>query len=330
MTPTTSPGSVPVRRRALGGVEHREPSGRPGSHVDESAAAAQPLDDPVDRSRDARDLLPHGVRDGLVGLVHRSRRSPASSAGRGLRSWGRSPRSSGVPGRPRTAGYRPRCALPGVWNRVSLLHIAAEVSYSPDRSGRSGAAEASGPASKHGTGTMRTSCGPYGSGASRGGLEPRARPTLGSRHQLHRCAARLEPTSRALVGAEAPLVALFGPEHGLGGSAQAGFSEAGARDARPGYPSTTRTAPRPRPSRRCSSRPTSTCSWWTCRTSASRFYTYVWTMVDCMHAAAIAGGIPVVVLDRPNPLGGALAEGPVLDPRPPRSSAASRCGPGTG
>ena len=40
----------------------------------------------------------------------------------------------------------------------------------------------------------------------------------------------------------------------------------------------------------------------------SRYYTYIWTMALCMKAAARAG-VAVVVLDRPNPLGGAEIEG---------------------
>lgn len=44
----------------------------------------------------------------------------------------------------------------------------------------------------------------------------------------------------------------------------------------------------------------------------ARFYTYVSTMVLCMEAAAEAR-IPFVVLDRPNPLGGSLVDGPVLE-----------------
>ncbi len=43
-----------------------------------------------------------------------------------------------------------------------------------------------------------------------------------------------------------------------------------------------------------------------------RFYTYPTTMTHCLEAAARAG-IPVWVLDRPNPLRGDLVEGPVLD-----------------
>jgi uncharacterized protein YbbC (DUF1343 family) len=44
----------------------------------------------------------------------------------------------------------------------------------------------------------------------------------------------------------------------------------------------------------------------------ARFYTYIWTLYDCMRAAALAGKA-VVVLDRPNPVGGRRAAGPVLD-----------------
>lgn len=45
----------------------------------------------------------------------------------------------------------------------------------------------------------------------------------------------------------------------------------------------------------------------------TRVYTYVWTISYCLEACA-QKGIPVLVLDRPNPLGGELAEGPMLDP----------------
>ncbi|MBK8097784.1 MAG: DUF1343 domain-containing protein [Planctomycetes bacterium] len=44
----------------------------------------------------------------------------------------------------------------------------------------------------------------------------------------------------------------------------------------------------------------------------TRVYTYIWTLTYCLSACAQAG-IPVVVLDRPNPLGGTVAEGPLLD-----------------
>lgn len=44
----------------------------------------------------------------------------------------------------------------------------------------------------------------------------------------------------------------------------------------------------------------------------ARFYTYIWTMAEAMRAAA-EGGIPFVVLDRPNPLNGLIMEGPLLE-----------------
>ena len=44
-----------------------------------------------------------------------------------------------------------------------------------------------------------------------------------------------------------------------------------------------------------------------------RYYTYIYTMANCMRAAA-ATGLPFVVLDRPNPLGGAVS-GNRMDPR---------------
>ena len=45
----------------------------------------------------------------------------------------------------------------------------------------------------------------------------------------------------------------------------------------------------------------------------TRVYTYVYTMANCLRAAR-RRGLPVVVCDRPNPIGGAAVEGPVLDP----------------
>jgi uncharacterized protein YbbC (DUF1343 family) len=45
----------------------------------------------------------------------------------------------------------------------------------------------------------------------------------------------------------------------------------------------------------------------------SRYYTFIWTTALCMKACA-ERGIPVIVLDRPNPIGGLQVEGTVLDP----------------
>jgi uncharacterized protein YbbC (DUF1343 family) len=45
----------------------------------------------------------------------------------------------------------------------------------------------------------------------------------------------------------------------------------------------------------------------------TRIYTYIYTMAACLRAGR-AHGLPIVVCDRPNPLGGEVLEGPVLDP----------------
>lgn len=44
----------------------------------------------------------------------------------------------------------------------------------------------------------------------------------------------------------------------------------------------------------------------------TRVYTYVWTLSLCLEACA-RRGLPVLVLDRPNPLGAVVVEGPALD-----------------
>ena len=43
----------------------------------------------------------------------------------------------------------------------------------------------------------------------------------------------------------------------------------------------------------------------------ARIYTFVYTMANCLRAAK-KHGVPVVVCDRPNPIGGAAVEGPIL------------------
>ena len=44
----------------------------------------------------------------------------------------------------------------------------------------------------------------------------------------------------------------------------------------------------------------------------TRVYTYIYTMANCLRAAA-RHGLPVVVCDRPNPIGGTQVEGPLLE-----------------
>ena len=44
----------------------------------------------------------------------------------------------------------------------------------------------------------------------------------------------------------------------------------------------------------------------------ARIYTFIYTMANCLRAAA-RQGLPVIVCDRPNPIGAAI-EGPMLEP----------------
>jgi uncharacterized protein YbbC (DUF1343 family) len=44
----------------------------------------------------------------------------------------------------------------------------------------------------------------------------------------------------------------------------------------------------------------------------TRIYTYIYTMANCLRAAR-RNGVKVIVCDRPNPIGGAAVEGPVLE-----------------
>ena len=45
----------------------------------------------------------------------------------------------------------------------------------------------------------------------------------------------------------------------------------------------------------------------------SRIYTFIYTMAHCLRAAS-RHGLPVIVCDRPNPIGGTQVEGPTLEP----------------
>ena len=109
---------------------------------------------------------------------------------------------------------------------------------------------------------------------------------------------------------DAKLVALFGPEHGVRGDVFAGEKIAHSTDAKTGVPiyslyGATR-QPTPEMLEGID------VLIYDIQDIGSRAYTYIYTMALSMQAAAKAG-IPFLVLDRPNPLGGNLIEGPVLE-----------------
>ena len=105
---------------------------------------------------------------------------------------------------------------------------------------------------------------------------------------------------------------LFAPEHGLTGAAQDHAKVGGERDALTGLPVVSlygrRLAPAPRALEGLDALVVDL------QDVGARYYTFVWTMALAMRAAARVG-LPVVVLDRPNPLGGVKLEGNMPDPR---------------
>ena len=113
---------------------------------------------------------------------------------------------------------------------------------------------------------------------------------------------------------EAPdveLVALFGPEHGIRGVAEAGVRIESAVDEQTGVPihSLYGGTLRPTPEMLESV----DVLVFDMQDVGARYYTYVSTMAYAMEAAGDFG-IPFIVLDRPNPLGGDAVQGNVLDP----------------
>ena len=113
----------------------------------------------------------------------------------------------------------------------------------------------------------------------------------------------------ALPGVE--LVALFGPEHGVRGDVTAGGKIAHYTDEKTGLPVYSLYGETRRPT--ADMLENIDALVYDIQDIGSRAYTYIYTMARSMESAAEAG-IPFVVLDRPNPLGGELVEGPVLDP----------------
>jgi uncharacterized protein YbbC (DUF1343 family) len=108
------------------------------------------------------------------------------------------------------------------------------------------------------------------------------------------------------------LKALFGPQHGIRGETQDNMIEwEGFRDKRTGlqvfslYGRTRKPDP--------ATLKDIDVMVIDLQDIGSRYYTFIWTMELCLQAC-LEADIRVVVLDRPNPIGGALVEGPVLDP----------------
>lgn len=108
------------------------------------------------------------------------------------------------------------------------------------------------------------------------------------------------------------LAALFSPEHGIRGDASAGESVDSGTDQQTGLPVHSLYGE--------TTRPTATMLRdldvlvHDIQDVGARVYTYTSTLLEVLRAGA-EQRVPVVVLDRPNPIGGLEVEGTVLDPR---------------
>ncbi|PTM54805.1 exo-beta-N-acetylmuramidase NamZ family protein [Desmospora activa] len=104
---------------------------------------------------------------------------------------------------------------------------------------------------------------------------------------------------------------VYGPEHGVRGTEQAGDVPGSYEDPRTGLPFVNLYGKQPQEMVALFAEVDVLI--FDIQDVGSRFYTYIYTMAYAMEAAALADK-PFIVLDRPNPIGGDKVEGPVLDP----------------
>ena len=108
------------------------------------------------------------------------------------------------------------------------------------------------------------------------------------------------------------LKALFGPEHGIWGDAQDLVELEDGRDPATGLPVHSLYGRTRIPSAEMLAGLDALL--FDLQDVGARFYTFIYTMLYALEACA-RHGRRLVVLDRPNPLGGAIVDGNVLDPR---------------
>jgi uncharacterized protein YbbC (DUF1343 family) len=119
-----------------------------------------------------------------------------------------------------------------------------------------------------------------------------------------------EHLADALLRRGVVLKRLFGPEHGIRGVVTGGESVSDSVDAATGIPVVSLYGKTNKPTPEMLA--DIDVLLYDIQDVGARFYTYISTMALCMEAAA-SRGIPFVVLDRPDPLGGNRVDGPVLE-----------------
>lgn len=109
---------------------------------------------------------------------------------------------------------------------------------------------------------------------------------------------------------EISITALFGPEHGIRGMAPAGKKIESGIDMQTGIPVFSLYGKDRKPTKEMLKNVD--IILYDIQDVGVRFYTYISTLFYVLEAAA-ENNIPVIVLDRPNPVDGVTIEGPVLD-----------------
>jgi uncharacterized protein YbbC (DUF1343 family) len=123
----------------------------------------------------------------------------------------------------------------------------------------------------------------------------------------------LVSTIEVLLSCGTRVERIFGPQHGIRGDTQANMIEwEGFTDPASGIPVHSLYGARRSPDR--GDLDGLDCIVIDLPDVGARPYTYLWTSLLTMRACA-AAGVEVVVLDRPNPIGGNTVEGPLLDDR---------------
>ncbi len=107
------------------------------------------------------------------------------------------------------------------------------------------------------------------------------------------------------------LAAIFGPQHGIYGTDQANMVEwAGSTDSRTGLPMFSLYGEHRKPTPEMLNGLSSMII--DLQDVGARYYTYIWTALLSVRACAEAG-IPVIICDRPNPIGGEIVAGPGIE-----------------
>ena len=124
--------------------------------------------------------------------------------------------------------------------------------------------------------------------------------------------SKLTPTLDAFLDhPEIEPVAVFGPEHGAAGDRQDALSIGSSIDSNTGLPVYSLYGEVRRPTEAMLKGIENLV--FDVQDVGARFYTYASTLTHCIEAAS-EHGIPIVVLDRPNPVNGIAIEGNILEP----------------